>query len=274
VGEVDGTKLASWIDAGETVEVRYSARTQLKPNCVTQIVRGAISGERFPDEVVILGAHHDSVGAVGMPAAMNSPGACDDASGVAILLEMARAYARKRPERTLWFCSFGGEERHQVGSSAYVRILNESKALNRVIAYLGVDQAARGDTLRLLASGSEPHLLPEIDLRGILGSAAEDLDLTREFDTFGPAPVHAASDHWPFFYAGIPAFLTGWHPFDDWHRSSDDFDSCVEDDEFLATAELMDEMVRRVCALPEVGLVERSPAAGYVLQPPSQHQRQ
>jgi hypothetical protein len=132
-----------------------------------------------------------------------------------------------------------------------------------------VDQAAYGDVLRLLASADEPHLEPQLNLREILSRATKDLGLAEQFTTYGPAPLHAASDHWPFFYAGIPAFLTGWHPFDGWHRHTDSFDLCTHDDEFLAAARLWRRMIDEVCALPAIGVVERSPAAGYVLTPPS-----
>jgi Zn-dependent M28 family amino/carboxypeptidase len=241
----------------------------VKPNCLTTVVRGEIRGDKYPDEVIILGAHHDTVGAMGMPPAVNSPGACDNASAVSILIELARMYEVDRPSRTLWLCSFGGEERHLIGSSAYARVLNEARELGRVIAYLGVDQAAYGDVLRLLSSEDEPHLEPQIDLREMMRSAADELRLNERFNTYGPGPVHAASDHWPFFYSGIPAFLTGWHPFDGWHRHTDSFDLCTEDDEYLATADLLQQMLERVCALPRIGPIERSPAAGYVLHAPA-----
>ena len=267
VGQADGEKLRAWTEAGEVITARYFAQTRVKPQCATTVVRGEIRGSKYPEEVVILGAHHDSVGAFGMPPAVNSPGACDNASAVSILIELARLYARERPARTLWLCSFGGEERHLIGSSAYARMLNESGQLSRVIAYLGVDQAAYGDVLRLLSSEREPHLDPQINLREIMSAAAGELRLPERFNTYGPGPVHAASDHWPFFYAGIPAFLTGWHPFAGWHRHTDTFDRCTEDESYLATADLLQRMLQHVCDLPEIGRIERSPAAGYVLYP-------
>ena len=269
VRQSDGERIREWTEAGEKISVRYFARTKLKPNCTTTIVRGEIGGAKYPDEVIILGAHHDSMGAVGMPAQVNSPGACDNASAVSILIELARIFSRQKLSRTLWLCSFGGEERNLIGSNAYVRILNEQKQLGRVIAYLGVDQAAYGNVLRLLSSADEPHLEPQVNLQDVVSAAAADLQLSERFDTYGPGPVHAASDHWPFFYSGIPAFLTGWHPFDGWHRHTDTYDLCTRDEEYLATADLLLQMLLRVCELSEVGFIDRSPAAGYILYPPA-----
>ena len=269
IGQTEGEMIRRWLDAGDKISASYSVQTRLKPNCVTTIVRGVIEGTEYPDEVIILGAHHDTVGAFGMPSSVNSPGACDNASAVGILVELARLYRKERPSRTIWLCSFGGEERHLIGSSAYARMLNEAGELGRVIAYLGVDQAAYGDVLRLLSSAEERHLEPKVNLRDILAKASSELQLTERFNTYGPGPVHAASDHWPFFYSGIPAFLTGWHPFDGWHRHTDSFDLCTEDEEYLATADLLQLMLEQVCELPRIGPIERSPAAGYVLYPPS-----
>ena len=141
--------------------------------------------------------------------------------------------------------------------------------MGRVIAYLGVDQAAYGNVLRLLSSADEPHLEPQVNLQDVVSAAAADLQLSERFDTYGPGPVHAASDHWPFFYSGIPAFLTGWHPFDGWHRHTDTYDLCTRDEEYLATADLLLQMLLRVCELSEVGFIDRSPAAGYILYPPA-----
>src|SRR5690606_23171216 len=112
----------------------------------------------------------------------------------------------------------------------YARTLNETKQLDQVIAYLGIDQAAYGDVLRLLSSADEGHLQPAINLRPMLREVAEELQLHERFNAWGPAPVHAASDHWPFYFSGVPSFLTGWHPFPGYHRGDDSIENCKEDD--------------------------------------------
>jgi hypothetical protein len=61
-----------------------------------------IKGEKRPEEIVVIGAHYDSV--------LGSPGANDNATGVAVLLEMARTLCDKRPERTLRLVAFVNEE--------------------------------------------------------------------------------------------------------------------------------------------------------------------
>ena len=83
-----------------------------------------IPGATKPDEVIITGAHYDTV--------WLSPGADDNASGVAALLEIACLLAPDRHDRTLRFVAFANEEQpfagtENMGSRAYVHSLNAGK---------------------------------------------------------------------------------------------------------------------------------------------------
>jgi Zn-dependent M28 family amino/carboxypeptidase len=87
----------------------------------------SINGTRFPDETVIIGAHYDSV--------YGTPGADDNASAVAILLEMCRILKSFLPERTLKFIFFVIEEPPVFGSKymgSYVYAM-EAKGRNENI---------------------------------------------------------------------------------------------------------------------------------------------
>ncbi len=258
VGEEALTVLRHFLGTGEVVRLRYRALNRYTPDARSTIVCGKLRGSTCPEEIVLAGAHHDTQGALGFPADVDSPGANDNASGVAILLELARHYGAAAFSRSLWFCSFGSEERNLLMSREYCRGLLDTGVLDSVIAYLGVDQAAKGDSFRLLASSVEPHIAPKIDMRAILGEAAEALDLHTRFPTHGPAPLHAASDHWPFYVAGVPTFLTGWHPFSTYHRGGDTLAYCDAPDQFSATFDIMAEMCERIGQLDPVGKVKRS----------------
>jgi Zn-dependent M28 family amino/carboxypeptidase len=89
-------------------------------------------GSKHPEEIILIGAHYDSV--------IGSPGANDNASGVAALLELARLFRQATPERTVRFVAFVNEEppfffSPQQGSMVY------SKMVRR-----------RGDNIRLMIS--------------------------------------------------------------------------------------------------------------------------
>ena len=81
-----------------------------------------IDGSRRIDELVIVGAHYDSV--------YGSPGANDNATGVAALLEMARSFRKQTPARTVRFVAFVNEEppyfqTDNMGSRVYARRCRE-----------------------------------------------------------------------------------------------------------------------------------------------------
>ena len=77
-----------------------------------------IPGSGKPDEIVVVGAHYDTV--------YDTPGANDNGSGVAALLALARKFADRKPQRTLRLVAFATEEppyfqTHQMGSLFYAR---------------------------------------------------------------------------------------------------------------------------------------------------------
>lgn len=90
------------------------------------------AGSRWPEEIILVGAHYDSV--------FGSPGADDNASAVAVLLELARVWQGRRPARTVRFVAFTNEEppfffSKQQGSRVYARAARR-----------------RGDDIRLMIS--------------------------------------------------------------------------------------------------------------------------
>jgi len=93
-----------------------------------------ITGATRPGEIIIIGAHYDTV--------WLSPGADDNASGVAALLELACSLAQNRHERTLRFVAFANEEQpfsetEEMGSRVYVRSLAAQK--EKIIAMFSLE---------------------------------------------------------------------------------------------------------------------------------------
>lgn len=84
-------------------------------------VVATIRGETHPNEYVLVGAHYDSRNARIADAEGPAPGANDNASGTAALLELARSIAAARPGRSVRFVAFSGEEQGLVGSRAYAK---------------------------------------------------------------------------------------------------------------------------------------------------------
>jgi hypothetical protein len=81
-------------------------------------VIGTLKGTTRPEEVLIIGAHYDSVSERPLG---HAPGAVDNASGTAAVLEIAQLFSLHPPQITLKFVLFTGEEVGLLGSHAFVR---------------------------------------------------------------------------------------------------------------------------------------------------------
>jgi acetylornithine deacetylase/succinyl-diaminopimelate desuccinylase-like protein len=108
----------SFLDAGyQPRRQEYQARGKRFAN-----IEAEITGQDYPQDIVIIGAHYDTV--------RGSPGANDNASGIAALLTLARSFFDKRISRTLRFVAFTNEERPflrttRMGSRVYARRCRE-----------------------------------------------------------------------------------------------------------------------------------------------------
>lgn len=94
------------------------------PNVIAHLTKPAISGTsassntNFPKEVLVVGAHYDTVS--------GSPGADDNASGLAVLLETARLLAGKQSDLDVQFVAFSLEEQGYIGSEAFLQKAEET----------------------------------------------------------------------------------------------------------------------------------------------------
>jgi Zn-dependent M28 family amino/carboxypeptidase len=207
----------------------------------------ARSGSPHRDDVVVLGAHYDHLG-MGGPFSMAPgvhaihPGADDNASGTALLLEVARRFAtlRERPERTLLFLAFGAEEIGALGSRYWVQ--HPTVPLDKVVAMINADMVGRLRDDRLIVDGvgTSPGWKPLVDAAALgLG-----FDLAYGAEGFG------ASDHASFTAVRVPVafFFTGTHP--DYHKPSDTADKInAAGEERVAT--LAARLALSVAASPE-----------------------
>lgn len=182
-------------------------------------VEAEVQGSLRPDEIIVIGAHYDSV--------QGSPGANDNASGVAAMLALARAFAKIRQARTLRFVAFTNEEpplfqTRYMGSRVYAKRSRE-----------------RGETISLMLSletigyySDEPgsqHLLFPLNLiypstgnfiafvsnvengflvRQLVGSFRRQAQFPSEGGAlWGLVPGVGWSDHWAFWKEGFPAVM-------------------------------------------------------------------
>ncbi|NJC72407.1 M20/M25/M40 family metallo-hydrolase [Planosporangium thailandense] len=86
------------------------------PTRITNVV-ATLRGDTAPNRVYVVTGHYDSRVTDVMDATSDAPGADDDASGVAAVLEMARVMATRRTEATIVFAAVAGEEQGLYGST-------------------------------------------------------------------------------------------------------------------------------------------------------------
>lgn len=169
------------------------------------------------EELVAVGAHYDHIGygtggnSKG-PAGYVHPGADDNASGVAGLLELAQAatFFAKPPRRAILFAFWDAEEKGMLGSKHW---LAHPSVPRRVVFYLNLDMIGRLRNNRLVVLGTRSGY----GLRGLASRHNAEAALDIGF-SWRLAPE---ADYFPFFERGIPvlAFFTGLHG--EYHRPSD-----------------------------------------------------
>jgi Zn-dependent M28 family amino/carboxypeptidase len=161
------------------------------------------------EEIILIGAHRDHFGRQG---GLVFPGADDNASGTAVLLEVARALSKMKPRRMIVLVSFSGEEQGLLGSRLYVR--EPVRPLPATKAMINVDHAGVGNgrlTVGLTDLSKETAMQA-----GKAAGLAEKLDLF---------PFFPGGDHVPFKEAGIPtATVVSGGPHPDFHQPTDTAD--------------------------------------------------
>ena len=145
-----------YLDALEIVEkeaslcrlnIRQSEISRKSANVAVRIL-----GTEFPEEIVTVTAHYDSV--------PEGPGAYDNMSGGAIVMEAFHYFAEHRPARTMEFIWFGSEEKGLVGSRNYVKS-HEAEMRNHVFN-LNVDLAGQLLGGNVLGVTADPSVCTEL----------------------------------------------------------------------------------------------------------------
>ncbi len=171
----------------------------------SQNVVGRLVGKKRPDETVIYSGHWDHLG-VGEPDAKGDRiynGAVDNATGIASLLELGRAFAKApRTDRSVVFLAVTAEEKGLLGSEYYGR----SRCTRRQDGRR--DQHGRARPARPV---EELHDLgsAKVELLDQLTAKAKAWGLAYSADPHPEAGHFFRSDHFPFAKRGVPAISYG-----------------------------------------------------------------
>jgi len=174
------------------------------------------------DEYVIVGAHYDHLGRGNFDSLAPSqigqihPGADDNASGTAGVLELARLLAPQRGQlkRSILFMNFSGEELGLLGSAAWVK--NPTRPLAKAVAMINMDMIGRIKDDKVYIGGVGTGST----FKTVLEQAQKDAPFKIEYSAGG----YSSSDHTSFVTKKIPVlfFFSGLHS--DYHKPSDTWD--------------------------------------------------
>jgi Peptidase family M28 len=156
------------------------------------------TGETYPDDIFVICSHYDSTSPSRQTLA---PGADDNASGTAAVLETARALAPYPLDFTVRFIAFSAEEWGLYGSRAYAAAARQ--AGERIIGVINLDMIAYADAmpedLQIIVNPASGWLA---DLFLVAASNYGGLGATKTVDA-----SFVYSDHAPFWDSGYPALL-------------------------------------------------------------------
>jgi hypothetical protein len=203
----------------ETIEakVNLSLITSRAANIIGLIKSG---NREFRDEYIVIGAHFDHVGNGGHSSGSRKPetvavhpGADDNASGTAGLLELAQKLASQkgRLKRSILLIGFDAEEKGLLGSKYFIE--NPSVDISKIKAMINMDMIGRmkDSTFTVGGVGSSP----------VFENLLDSLSAYKNFKLNKTKPGYGPSDHASFYSKNIPVlfFFSGFH--DEYHTPED-----------------------------------------------------
>lgn len=178
-------------------------------------VFGVIPGSNpeLEGQPVIIGAHYDHLG-LDADSGEVFVGADDNASGVAVMLEVAsKLSASFEPQRPIVFAGFTGEETGLLGSQHFIENLPAAFSIDEIYAMVNLDSVGRLNGRELQVFGTESaYELPFM---------AQGIGFTIGVRSILPEQTIASSDHVTFLNAGIPSMHLFAGVTEDYHRVSD-----------------------------------------------------
>lgn len=179
----------------EIKRIKYKIKNDFKTNITTQNVIAQVRGTAYPDSIVLFTAHYDHIGQ--MDETCYVAGANDNASGTAMLINLASYYAKNPAPYTTVFIAFGGEELGLLGSKHFV----DSRWLN-------LEQIKFQVNLDIVGGGSEGVQIVNSrvfsNAYNLMNSINNEKKYLKQLKLRGAA---YNSDHAPFYEKGVPCFF-------------------------------------------------------------------
>ncbi len=171
-----------------------SFANHFEPTYHSQNVAAMVRGTVYPDSFIVFTAHYDHLGMMGDAV---FPGANDNASGTAMVLDLARHYSKNSQPYSMAFIAFTGEEAGLLGSTRYTE--SPLFPLQHIAVLFNFDMVASGSDGITVVNGSVHP-----DDFALLDSLNAAHSLVKQVAVRGES---ANSDHHPFHARGVKAFF-------------------------------------------------------------------
>jgi hypothetical protein len=194
-GDSTGIILLRPVLAEDPVRMQLNVKNKFVSRFPTANICGYVRGTWVPDSFIFFTAHYDHLG--GMGAHTYFPGANDNASGVSLLLGLAKWYAANPQKYSIGFVLFTGEEAGLKGSEFFTQ--HPPVSLQSIRFLINLDLTGTGDEGITVVNASE---FPDEFL--ILRKINKRQDLLKAINSRGKAKN---SDHYWFTEKGVPSFF-------------------------------------------------------------------
>jgi len=180
---------------GKIKELSMRIESEARDGIRTQNVCALVKGSKYPGRYLVISGHYDHLGQMGSKAYI--PGANDDASGIAMMLDLAKHFRENRPDYSVVFLAFGAEELGLIGSRYFTE--HPLIPLDSICFMINLDIVGTGDEGIAVVNAK------------VFEEAFEKLKALNERGNYFPrikARGKAAnSDHYFFTEKGVPAFF-------------------------------------------------------------------
>ena len=185
-------KRSSFHNGAKKIAVNIEQQTQIDHEFSNVI--GYVKGKTKPDSFVVFTAHYDHLGQMG--ANTYFPGANDNASGISMILNLAKYYTLNKPNYSVVFMAFTGEELGLKGSDYYVH--HALFPLTSIRFLINLDLVGTGEEGIKVVNGT----ILEKEFK-MLSKINDDKKYLPSVNKRGEAAI---SDHYPFYAKGVKTF--------------------------------------------------------------------
>ena len=184
-----------------------------------------------------------------MPSSVDSSGAVDDGAGCAVLLELAKHYSNHVPNRTFCFSATCGEEWGKIGSKDYLKNLESSGTLEKVVAVVNIDAICFKDASEIVINASGDEISSGLNMNLMCKKALKESHFSNQKTVKEWIPPRGF-DQQPFYERGIPVATIFTHNDTYYHRSSDKFPDSIDNQLLLGAIKYYFYLIENLDTLP------------------------